>query len=123
MRGQFTGMLRAQCTCGHVSNIRGLQPGVWLWKCWYCERSRAIGPAFYDLPSGPRIQPPRDLSIPADPEEQDVQALPGFTPNNDTEAMPKSFHDSEMWYPGRPITQHILEDGTRTNVGRTPRRK
>lgn len=121
IRAQVTGAARVQCDCGHVSRVKGLQPGVWLFKCWGCERTRAIGLAFYDLPAGPRMAAPCDLAIPGDLPEMEVDALPGCPPNDPGEAMPKVHHDQEMWFPARPVTQHILEDGERENKGRTPR--
>jgi hypothetical protein len=123
MRAQFTGMARIQCSCGTISKVVAFQPGRWVWRCGTCERSRAVGLCFYDMPAGARIRDPADLAIPDSGECLETEALPGDVPGQPNEAMPLILHDLELWYPGRPVTQHILEDKTRVNVGRTPRKR
>lgn len=123
LRGQFIGAARIQCSCGRVSKVTALQPGRWLYTCGFCNRTRAIGLAAYDLPSGPRLRVPADLAIPTQEDEAEVEAEPGQLAAWGDDAMPIIEHDLEMWYPARPVTQHILEDGRRSNVGITPRRR
>jgi hypothetical protein len=65
---------------------------------------------------------PHDLAIPSQAQELELPALAGYPPGEDGEGLPRAWHDPDLWYPGRAVTQHILDDGERVNSGRQPRK-